>query len=243
MKKVRFLAVAVIMLMMLFPQISTGSPLAINILSTPVPGYVIDENNGIYVLLLREIEKRENLKIKILIRPALRAVKYFHEQKGDAFMPGLDAMFQPDQLPLRTNISIGTKTETIITLMHSRHFRTIKELEGKKVGLMRGYPYAKEITNNKRIIFDVVNSMESNLKKLLKGRIDAIIADPGIVACSINGGILGKQVYFDPNLEIGSQDIYIAFQPSEKGKKLKALFDKALLKMEQDGSLTRIIGD
>jgi hypothetical protein len=74
------------------------SPLAavqadeINLASFPIPLMVIDQNSGVFVELVKEIDKRIEHSVKLSVYPAKRTVSQFHSEGVDGFFPALDIL-------------------------------------------------------------------------------------------------------------------------------------------------------
>lgn len=206
----------------------------------PIPGLVIDENNGIFVELTKEIAKKENLDIKIIIKPRQRILKEFMEKKVDVFFPALDVDFTNPNEIIKSKEPLSVKRDYIFTRKGEEFIKTIKELEGKMVGITLGYPYSKELKENSLVEFDEARNDETNVLKLLKKRIDAFVVEEkaGLKAFKEKGEM--EKIQYDPSMPISEMRSYYVFQNNEKGKKISEIISKALSEMKKDGTYDMI---
>jgi len=115
-----------------------------------------------------------------------------------------------------------------------------KDLEGKIVGIVEGFPCPEQILKNDKIIKDWSKSDEICLKKLITKRVDVIIfysfcSDYYIKKLDVKGKIKS----------IGSGEKfggYIVFsKTNSQGKKYCDLFDKGMIIIKDNGSYDKII--
>ncbi len=207
----------------------------------PIPRLVVDEHHGAFVELTRTIAERANLDIEIVVCPTKRAITYFQHQEFDVLFPGLDVYFSSERPPIQSVECILIKQDFVFTKQGTALLKTIKELEGKRVGITFGYPYTIELTENSLIVFENAPGDENNIKKLLSGRIDAFVVEliAGLQA-SINVGVV-DQIQYDSTSPIAQQNVYYAFQNTEAGKHLEAIVSSTLVGMKNDGTYAKIL--
>ncbi len=207
----------------------------------PIPLMVVDENNGIFIELTKSISSRANLDIEITIAPPKRTIFNFNKKKVDVMFPSVDMFFQLNETYVKSTEIIYIKTDYIFNRKNSPLLTTIKSLEGKRVGLTRGYPYARKLTTHKEIQIQFANSDNINVRKLLAKRIDAFVVEEksGLKAFENLGNL--NQMQYDPAFPIFKQDVFYAFQDSVKGKRLNQLISKALSAMKKDGTFSEIM--
>jgi len=113
-------------------------------------------------------------------------------------------------------------------------------LEGKKVGLTNGYPYVKELTENKNISFEFVEDDVLNMKKLAGGRIQAFVVEEksGLEALKKAGE---TNIEYNKDTALSQQDVYYAFQKTPQGQELANKFSQALEEMKKDGTFAKIM--
>ncbi len=207
----------------------------------PIPLMVIDQNNGVFVELTKAIAKRAGLDIKIVVTPPKRTISNFLEGKNDAIFPGLDVTFPPNTRYARSKESIFVKVDFVFTKKGAPMLTSIKDLEGKKVGITAGYPYVRELLENKKIMLDTAGRDEYNVNKLVRGRFAAFVVEEkaGLTAFRTTG--FENDFQYDPKSPISKQDVFFAFQNSEKGQQFADIISKALSSMKKDGTFGRIM--
>ncbi len=208
--------------------------------SFPIPLMVVDQDQGVFVDLVKEAAKRQGLDIQFKVTPPKRTIKHFMEGKNDALFPALDVNFA-DGIEVEKSEPVYQKVDFVFTVKGQPQLKIIQDLEGKKVAITRGYPYARQLTENNMIILDVANSDEANAKKLMKGRVDAFVVEEksGLQAFKTLG--LLDKVQWYPNVPLSKQKVYVAFQKNAKGKILADKISKSIQVMKTDGTLANIM--
>ena len=203
-----------------------------------IPLMVIDKDKGIFVELFKEAARRVEKDFEIVIFPTKRTFMYFHKGKIDGFFPALDKSAGEKAAKSST---IYSKNNVVFVKKGAPFIFTIKELEGKLVGLTRGYSYSEDITLNKNIKFYIGISDVINMKKLSKGEIDAFVVEEksGIKALKESGV---KNVHYNLKKPLYGKRVFFAFQPTDEGRSLAEEFSKALAEMKKDGTFAKIMG-
>jgi|GEM_PF-728039 ABC-type amino acid transport/signal transduction systems, periplasmic component/domain len=202
----------------------------------PIPLMVENEDKGIFVQLAKELGLRTQQKIVIEVKPASKSILAFSTGEVDAIFPGLDVIMPKN---CAKSEPFYLKTDFIF-YRTDKPLRDLKHLEGKKVGLTFRYPYAKELTANKKIKFELAPNDVVNMKKLASGAIDAFVVEErsGLEALKVSGE---KNISYDKERPLSKQSVYFAFQNNSEGEQLAEKFSKAILEMKKDGSFDRII--
>ncbi|MCK5074551.1 MAG: transporter substrate-binding domain-containing protein [Bacteriovoracaceae bacterium] len=205
-----------------------------------IPYRVINEDQGNFIDLTKIIARKTGLNIKIIMKPAKRTRRNFKNKKIDVIFPGLDVFFTSESELIGSYV-FDTKNDYVFTRRGEPLLKTIKDLEGKKIGITSGYPYQKKLINNPLINFKKAETDIHNVRKLFKKRIDAFICEEnsGLTAF-IDTGMINK-VQYDPDNPLSKLDVFYAFQNDEKGKKLAKIVSKALKEMDDDGSLKKLM--
>ncbi|NNF99338.1 MAG: transporter substrate-binding domain-containing protein [Desulfobacteraceae bacterium] len=206
----------------------------------PIPLMVIDENNGVFVELAKEIAKKAGVSLSIQVAPPMRTVNNFQEGKVHGIFPALDVSF-PDLSKIERSDSIYIKKDFAFTLKGAQMLKSIADLEGKKVGITRGYPYVRELTENKNIKLDLADSDETNAKKLNGKRIDCFVVEEttGLQAFK-NVGLIDYFLFFRGS-PISTQDVYFAFGNDDTGKMLAKKLSDAMNALKADGTFGNIM--
>jgi len=209
--------------------------------SYKIPLMVVDEQNGVFVELVKTIAKRANLNTDIVIYPVKRTIKKFLNKKIDVLFPAVDAFFTKSTNPLKSSEFIYVKTDFTFTKKGEKLLKTLPDLKGKRVGITLGYKYDDALINDSSISFDIALSDHVNAKKLVRGNIDAFVVEEksGLKAFSDLGFI--DKIQYDKYTPLSKKDVYVAFQNNEKGKQLSLTVSKILKEMKQDGTFERIM--
>ena len=206
-----------------------------------IPLMVEDENNGVFIELTREIARRAGIDIEITIMPPGRTLLSFQENKIAAIFPVLDASFPEGSDYIKPDEIIYIKSDFIFTKKEEPLLKTMDELEGKRVGITFGYPYVKELIENKSINIDSAKSDVLNVNKLTLGRIDAFVVEEKTGLKAFEEAGQKELAQYDPETPISEQEVYYAFNREHNGEKLAQAFSRALLEMKQDGTFAKIM--
>lgn len=158
--------------------------------------------------------------------------------KENEFHAAADSTNRPGYLFGPTVTSIFAQNAWVQQDNPLQSYAGLKTLENQRVGLVSGYVYPDYITKNDRIMVDYANLDEINLKKLALGRMDMAISD--LVNSQVIADRLGLQIR--PLTPVVSVNLlYPVFGPAfeEEQKRM----DRALLTMQQDGTMDRIYLD
>lgn len=206
-----------------------------------IPLMVESEDKGVFIELTRELAKRVKVDIKINILPAKRSINDFVHGKADALFPALANFFPSRESYHRTDEIIYIKRDFSFSLKDSPKLNTIEALAGRKVSITRGYIYAEQLVNNRKIQFYTANSDEFAAKMLEAGHVDAFIAEEqsGLAALS-NIGLVDK-VKYDQATAISELDVFYATLAGNKGQRLAQRLSKGLKEMKENGSFQRIL--
>ncbi len=202
----------------------------------PIPLMVESKDQGVFVELTREVARRAAVPIDIKVFPPRRTIDSFTRKKVAGIFPALDVT---NPGPVSKSAPIYMKVDYVFYKKGNRSV-SVQDLEGKRVGLTRGYPYVKELTQNPKIRIEFANDDVTNMKKLAAGRIDAFVVEEksGLAAIG-KSGVTG--IEYDPAHRLSEQEVYYAFQPTPEGKEIAEKFSRALEAMQKDGSFGRIM--
>lgn len=209
------------------------------IASYHIPLLVEDANHGAFIDMLREAAQRAGIRYTIVMSPAKRAMRYFEDGDVIGIIPALSATLAADAALTRP---IFTKQIHAFVRKGDPLSETISSLEGKRVGLTRGFSYPRAITVNEKIEIDYADTTAGSLKKLLEGRVDVVVADGYTAQRAIEKeGLSG--FHYDLSAVLNEQVAYIAFQNTAEGAALARKISQALETMEQDGTMAKLLPD
>ncbi|WP_413574778.1 substrate-binding periplasmic protein [Bdellovibrio sp. HCB290] len=202
----------------------------------PIPLMVESSTEGVFINLTRDIAKRSKTDLKIDVLPTGNAILKFTSGEVDGLFPALDVYTPKNSV---RSLPFYEKVDYVFYRKTSP-LKTIKDLEGKKVGLTFRYPYAVELTTNRRIKFVFSGDDVTNMKKLAEGSIDAFVVEErsGLRALELSRA---KGIAFDPDSPLSKQEVYYAFQDTEGGRSMAKAFSDIILQMKKDGSLDKLL--
>ena len=123
----------------------------------------------------------------------------------------------------------------------------IESLQSEKIGLIKGYSYGEELNayfdkNAQRVQYAFGDDpLFQNIKKLLAGRFDILIAGENVMIYKIKEmGVVGEVI------NVGVTDVrgnlYIAFSPTnKKSVKYAEIFSKGIRNLKESGELDQIL--
>jgi polar amino acid transport system substrate-binding protein len=120
-------------------------------------------------------------------------------------------------------------------------FKTAQQLQGLLIGVERG-SYLPPLLIDPSLRFDPAGSLEKNLYKLARGRIDLAFGakEAGLAGMEREPALKAAVEWLSPGLE--RKDTHLAFAKIHpQGQTLLAAFNKGLASMKADGSLRKIL--
>lgn len=203
-----------------------------------VPLLVEDQAHGIFVALFAEVLKRTGENCALAVYPTNRTLKLFQEGELDGFFPASEK--NAGEKAAKSS-SFFNKNTFIFVRQGAPYIHAAAELEGKKLGLTKGYTYSAELTSNPKILVEYADSDVINMRKLSQGRIDAVAAEErsGQQAIAESGA---TNLGYDPAKPYHTLPIFFAFQDTAEGRALAAKFSQALTHMQADGTFEKIMG-
>jgi len=109
------------------------------------------------------------------------------------------------------------------------------DLKGKKIGIVRGVKWAKQLTLNARTF--VVGDVFSLMKLLKSGRVDLVLSSKRTGSNALNKHFPNLQVTLSPALITMPVFHFI----NKKHQKLKTKLTKSLIALEKSGSKSKLI--
>jgi polar amino acid transport system substrate-binding protein len=227
---------SLISFILLFSQSISANEKTIKIGAFLIPQMIHSDKEGVFIDLVKEVAKRSNIKIKILIYPPIRALKSYLDGKIHGYFPALDV-----RLPKPSNKTSNFYAKRDFIFFHKdKPKRGLADLEGQRVGLTFGYAYPKSLSSNKNIEKFFVSSDDQNVKKLELKRIDAFVVEEmsGLSAIKRTGV---KDVTYNPKAVLHAHDVYFAFEKTDLGAKVTKKFTQVIESMKKDGTLKNIL--
>ena len=213
----------------------------------------LDENNnlkGFRVQVLEELNKilsKNDIKLEYKITkhgniPIKRCISEILEGNYDAYF-GLIYSKQRKDLGLRFSKEEMYSIPTVVWMSKSNEFDfdNLDSLKGKKVGVVKGYPYLQDIKNPNFSIDNGATDDSTNVKKLVNGRVDAIIDNILRTGSVIEAlGVSNKISYAEKPFKVSKFQIaYNKNVPQDVVNKI----DAALAKLHGSGIIQQILDE
>jgi polar amino acid transport system substrate-binding protein len=196
--------------------------------------------SGVYPAVISAAFAKFNQPVSIEAKPWKRALAEIDEAKG-----GVGGIYKNDERAAKYDFSEPILTENTAVYFDKAKpidFKTVADLHGKKVGIIRGWSYGDAFDAAKKdgkLTVEEVPNDKSNFLKLAEGRLDAVLAieeaGKAIVAAEKLASIDQGKAF------LASNKAHLAFNKSAKQTDLLAKFSKAIGEMKQDGSLDKIV--
>lgn len=199
-----------------------------------IPGLVVSTNEGLFVKLHHEIINRSQLSLDFIIQPTQRIQHSFKQNQLIGYFPELWQNIPKDKSEIIVSDSIWLKSIIVFTMKDQQLITQHSDLEGLIVGAVRGYSYG-QIENNKNINIQYVNNDIQNIKKLLSGRIDAIIGDDTSTVTAIKSLELTNKIFYNLKKPIDILEAFYIFQNTTKGHEIRNKINSAIKSLKQEG--------
>lgn len=199
-----------------------------------------DKAAGVYPAVMSAIFAKLGIPVTILAKPWKRAIAELDESYA-----GVGGIYLNEERSKKYDYSEAMFSENIAVFFNKDKpisFKSLADLNGKKIGVRRGWSYGDAFDAAKkegRFAVEEVDSDKANAMKLANGRVDAVlmVEEGGKAAISAEQltNIEESKVY------LASTKAYLAFNKTAKQTELLANFNKTLLSMKHDGSFDAIV--
>ena len=195
---------------------------------------------GVYPAVISAAFVKMNVAAKFEAKPWKRALAEMDEGKG-----GVGGIYKNDERAQKYDFSDPILTENTAVYFNKSKpidFKTVADLNGKRVGVIRGWSYGDAFDaarKDGKISVEEVPNDKANFLKLAEGRLDAVLAieeaGKAIVVSEKLGNVDQGKTF------LASNKAHLAFNKSSKQVELLANFSKTIAGMQQDGSLEKIV--
>ncbi len=206
------------------------------------PPYMFQKDGkpaGLYVALATEAFKRAGIAADIRVAPWKRAVQAAED--GSSALGGCYS--NADRLA-KYDFTDGLFEETLVLIVQKGKafkYGGVADLRGKRIGVMAGWSYGDDFDKakaDKALTADEADSDDANIRKLLAGRVDAIIMDRLAATKQFSAALAGTEILPTP---LTRNATYIIFKKSLGKQAVIAKLNAALKAMRADGSYDRIV--
>lgn len=201
---------------------------------------------GFGVELLKQIYEPLGYTINYVIMPWARAVEEANSGKISGVIGALKEDAPKLIFPREPLVSISD--DIYVTSTTSLTFNGIQSLKGQSVGIIDGYSYSPKVMNYLSEAMRIPgavqavsgdDAIEQNIRKLLAGRITAVIESAITMDYTLRQLDLTDQIKHIGGVPSGK--IYIAFAANSlQSPTLRRQFDQGMSKIRRNGTLSRI---
>ncbi|WP_177418847.1 transporter substrate-binding domain-containing protein [endosymbiont of Lamellibrachia barhami] len=193
----------------------------------------LDENgsySGMAADYIRLIEKRLGVRFEIIQVRNWPDIMAIAQQRKVDLLPAIAKTDQRRDYLLFTRPYISVPG----VLVSNRHFKTIKELRGHKLAVVRGYLWDELISAAKpEIQIKRVDDVKFGLELTALGAVDAMITDLASATSVIDqAGINNLHIVSDPEHRLGRLELAIGVRSD--WPLLRSILDKVLASLRQD---------
>lgn len=196
--------------------------------------------SGVYPALIATALTRMRQPFTLEAKPWKRALLELDEGRA-----GVGGIYKNGERAAKYDFSDPMLTEHIAVYFNKARpiaFKTLSDLYGKRVGVIRGWSYGDAFDAARRkgaITVEEVASDKANFLKLVHGRLDAVLAVEEAGRAVIAAEKLAAIDHSEALL--ASNTAHLAFNRSAGQSDLLARFNKAIGEMKRDGTLDAIV--
>lgn len=211
-------------------------PSEIQLTSFTIPHFSESANRGSFFQLYRTIEQAIGYPIQVSLMPTKRAQLNFQLAQADVYFPGLQTSIPSQHIRSETVFY----KELFAFVRKGREVpESFAELTNLKIGLTAGYNYG-EIIQYSNFNIQKAQSDDVNLLKLEAGRIDVFIVErySGLKALAESKA---DNILYDLGKPLSREPVSFIFQDTERGHRLKKMFDAEIIRLKAAGNLNSIL--
>ncbi len=199
------------------------------------------QTRGVYPAIIGDAFRRMGVGVTMQCLPWPRAL-----QGADAGSWGVGGLYMTEERLWKYDYSEPIFEEKLMLyVVRGREFpfSGIKDLAGKRIGVMRGWTYGDEFEQavaDGTVIPDPVNTEQANVGRLLLGRVDVIVSAPESLALVRDlMDPRGRVVALPRPLAVNKT--YLSFPKSKNLAPLLDRFNAELRRMRFDGALDHLV--
>jgi len=201
-----------------------------------IPGYVVNKKEGLLIQLHNEIINRAQLSLDLIVEPTQRIQQSFKNNQLIGYFPELWQHIPKDKSEVVVSDNIAFKALIIFTKNKGKTITQFSDLEGLTIGAVRGFSYG-QMEENTNIKIQYVSSDEQNVKKLLSGRIDAMIGDSQSTVLAVKSLDHNQEIFYNTKQAIDILDIFYVFQKTPQGIAIRDKVNIAIKSLKKEGKI------
>ncbi len=199
-------------------------------------------NEGFIAEIAKEAFKRVGYKVEYIYLPWKRAVAMAEAGKFDGYFPSYWSK-QREEKSIFTDIIMNGPIGFFKVKGNKIAFNKLEDLIPYRIGVVRGFVNTTEFDAADYLKKEEVTTNLQNIKKLLRERVDLIVADKFVGFYLLNKYIpymRGQIEFISPPLQ--DKKLYICMsKKTEKVNEKVASFNKGLKEIKEDGTFDKIL--
>lgn len=225
------------------PLVAPAQVLTLVAAADPYPPYVDSHvpGEGLAMEIVRAAYKTQGYTVKLKIMPWMRAEKGVLEGRYDILVSVWRTDARAKEMLFSTPYAVS-KIKFIKRKDNPFEYTGLESLNGKRVGVIRGYGYNDAFNAATAFTREEVPTMENNINKLLLKRIDLTLEDEMTAKLLIRtmGPEVEAQLDFTSNA-LANNPLHVAASLKHpRNKDIIEAFNRGLLAIKADGSFLAI---
>lgn len=197
---------------------------------------------GPYTEIVKMLAQRLSARLVILPCPIQRCLQAMQQGQADVVIGVRNSADRDSYIDfIDPPYAPATPLAIYLRRNDSRHVQRYADLYALNLGVVEGVSYLPLLDHDKRIQRDFAPNSLSNFRKLLAGRVDAIIASRGNAEALILGQGWQNQLKRQPLLLDGQDERRLGLARHSVWYPQRARFSTILQSMLQDGSIARLL--
>lgn len=197
------------------------------------------DDGGISTEIIRQALRTQGHSVEIVKMPWARSLAMLEKHAVDI----LPAVWFTEERKKTMHYSEAYTFNRLVFIKPKAsdyEYSGMESLHGKVLGVIRGYAYDGKITDEKKITFSVVDSLESNIRKVINGRIDLTLDDEVAIKATVSPELL-SQVSLTQNA-LSEVPLYLTCQKSNvKCNEIIRAFNEGLVEIKNSGVLNTLL--
>jgi len=208
------------------------------------PPYVYEErrSNGFLVALVSDALNRAGYQANMVVEPWPKALESTQNGDYDVYC---GIWYTDDRAETLTFSEPFIDNQIIFAKRSDRDFKfeNRTDLNDLRIGIVDDYAYSDKGYDTTGIEIAEAGSVEENVKRLVAGDIDLILADRRVVFYEVDELVAAKKITVLPK-PVNTRGLRIAVSKKRTDhREIIAAFDKAITAMKADGSYNTILAN
>ncbi len=200
------------------------------------------KDNGYVAEIVREAFRRKGYTVKIKFLPWARVLKMAKDGKVDGYFPEYYSAERENEF-LFSNEFPGGPLGFFKRKDSDISYNKLTDLKPYRIGVVRGYVNTKEFDAADYLKKEPALDDLTNIKKLLAGRIDLLVADKFVGLDLLERNLsnhVGDIEFVQPALEL--KPLYVCFPRTLSASQMyNKVFNAGLKEIKEDGTLDKIL--